>query len=107
MRAPGDATSALLRAIVGRFPDHRIVVEEIRSRSWASATFSGSRHELSLRVEGDGADGAADRFLGGLEGTEFEMRGHIMADIALVSEGRRDGGACVTICLEALTVADD
>jgi hypothetical protein len=35
------------------------------------------------------------------------MRGHIMADIALVSEGRRDGGACVTICLEALTVADD
>jgi hypothetical protein len=101
-----DATSAVLRAISLTFVTFAVVFEEIRSRSWASATFVGARHELTFRVSGKGAGEAADDFLRHLEAREFELRGHIMADIALVSEERRDGEDLVRISLEALTVED-
>jgi hypothetical protein len=100
-----DPTSALLRAI--RLNLHGfsgLVVEEITSRSWASVTFNGARHELAFRLEGPGAEQAADRFLANLDVAEFELRGHVLADIVLVSEDRRPG--CVRIGLEALTVED-
>jgi len=105
MRQVNDATTALLRALIGRFPGQRFVVEEIKSRSWASVTFSGARHELTFRAEGEGVEAAADAFLAGLTTAEFTLRGHIVADIALVSEERRPGA--VTISIEALTVEDD
>jgi hypothetical protein len=79
-------------------------VEELRSRGWASATFAGARHELRFTVEGEGAEEAAKNFLAGLEAAEFELPGHIVADIALRSEERRPGFA--RIALEALTVED-
>ena len=106
MRPPlNDATTALLRAIRGSFVSFAgFVVEEVRSRSWASVTFSGARHELAFRLDGEGAEDAAASFLDGLEAAEFDLRGHVLADIALVSEERRPG--CARIRLEALTVED-
>jgi hypothetical protein len=99
-----DATTALLRAIVN-FMNFEVSFEEIRSRSWASVTFTGARHEIALRLEGDGADEAADRFCSHLDLAEFDLRGHILADIALVTrEAAEDGG--VRIEIEALTVED-
>lgn len=83
-----------------------MVIEEIRSRSWASATFVGARHELTFRIEGQGAQAAAGAFLETLTDAEFELRNHVLADIALVAEERLDGGGCVRISLEALTVED-
>lgn len=106
MTGAGDATSALLRAVrgmLGRAAE--FVLEEVRSRSWASVTFSGARHELAFRLEGEGAEAAAAGLLSGLDAAEFPLRGHILADIALVSEERRPGFARVR--LEALTVEDD
>ncbi len=101
-----DSTSQFLRAATATFVNFGVVVEEIRSRSWASVTFTGARHELTFRVEGEGAAAAADEFLGGVEAREFQLRGHIVADIALVSEERNDSGDWVRISLEALTVED-
>lgn len=49
-----DATTSLLAAISMYFVTFEL--REIRSRSWASATFSGVRHELTLRVSGAEAD---------------------------------------------------
>jgi hypothetical protein len=100
-----DATTALLRAIrakLGDFPGFSL--EEISSRSWASVTFVGARHQLAFRLDGDGADAAASAFVDGLDSAEFTLRGHILADIALVSEERMED--CATIRLEALTVED-
>ena len=100
-----DAVTALLRALragVGNFPG--FTLEEVRSRSWASITFSGARHELAFRLEGEGAELAADRFVGGLNAAEFRLRGHLVADIAVLEEERRPGWA--RIRLEALTVED-
>ena len=101
-----DATGALLRALAPTLgPCGRVSVEEVRSRSWASITFSGARHDLSLRIEGEGAEAAAERFLGTLDAAEFPLDGHVLADISLVSQERRPG--CVRLRLEALTVRDD
>lgn len=100
-----DSTSVLLRAVRAMVASaERFVVEEVRSRSWASVTFAGARHELSFRLEGAGAEDAAARFVAGLEAAEFALRGHVVADIALVGEERRPG--CARLCLEALTVED-
>jgi hypothetical protein len=106
MKAMNDATTEFLRCISGNFGKFGMVVEEIKSRSWASATFAGARHELSFRIAGEGAAAAADDFLAHLSATEFEMRGHIMADISLVSDERTDGDEEIRISLEALTVED-
>jgi hypothetical protein len=105
MKVLNDATTAFLRGISGNFLNFQLTVEEIRSRSWASATFAGARHELTFRIEGEGAGAAADAFLATLTAAEFDLRGHILADIALVSEERTDEGL-VRISLEGLTVED-
>jgi hypothetical protein len=100
-----DASAALVRALRARFVGLAdFFLEEMRSRSWASATFAGARHELAFRLEGAGAEAAAADFLATLEAAEFDLRGHVLADIALVSEERSAGRA--TIRLEALTVED-
>ncbi len=101
---PNDATSALLRAICLKFAGFEPVVEEIRSRSWTSATFVGARHELRLRLCGDGARAAAEGLAASLDARQFNLRGHILADINLVAgEPAEDG---LRIRLEALTVED-
>lgn len=100
-----DATTALLRAIRTNLENcPNVVLEEIRSRSWASATFLGARHEVTLRLEGDGAGAATADFIETLDAREFQLRGHILADIALVAHEPLPGGA--KIRLEALTVED-
>jgi hypothetical protein len=80
------------------------VFEEIRSRRWASVTFQGARHELVFRLEGEGAEEAAGRFLSHLDASGFRLRGHLVADVALVEQERRPGLA--RIRLDALTVEE-
>jgi hypothetical protein len=100
-----DAASAFLRAVRASFSSLvGFALEEIRTRAWASVTFSGARHELAFRIEGEGAEAEAARFLDGLDAREFELRGHIVADIGLVEEERAPG--CARIRIEALTVED-
>ena len=110
MAALTDATSALLRAVTRNIGNFRgLFYEEIVSRAWASVTFTGARHRIVLRLEGEGAEGAAAAFVDTLEAAEFDLGGHIVADIALVSSERLtcpNGAPLVRIGLEALTVED-
>jgi hypothetical protein len=100
-----DASSELLRAVRSNIVNFgRFSVERIRSRSWASATFTGVRHELAFAIEGEDSGAAADAFLAGLADAEFGLRGHFVADIALVSQSRE--GRRVRIELEALTIEE-
>lgn len=105
-----DATTALLRAVFARLDgSDEVRIEEIRSRAWASATFAGARHELCLRLEGEGAAAAAERLSHRLACADFALRGHLVADILL---HREEGGCasgdrpCVRVRVEALTVED-
>ena len=100
-----DATTALLRAIRVNLVNFGFIVEEIKSRSWASATFTGARHELGFRITGEGAAAAVQAFAERLDAREFELRGHIVADISLVAKEPLPESARIRI--EALTVEDN
>jgi hypothetical protein len=96
-----DAATALLRALGDRLADAPYRVEELVCRSWASVTFTGTRHKVTLSLDA----AAAARFRDGIEEAEFNLPGHILADIAVASQARE--GDEVRIALEALTVEDD
>lgn len=68
---------------------------------WASATFSGARHALTLTA---GASPMLDCWLVGLSEAEFALRGYLVADIN-VTRMTRDGSV-VTVAIEALTVEE-
>ncbi|HEX9932701.1 MAG TPA: hypothetical protein VGB08_07645 [Allosphingosinicella sp.] len=103
-----DAATELLRALGACFAgcDGAFRVEELSSRGWASVTFSGARHRIAFSLHGPGAGAAADAFLERMAEAEFDLRGHVLADIALVSEDRSPAGERVQVCIEALTVED-
>ena len=82
-----------------------LTVESLASRPWASITFSGERHRLTLCLPGPGAQAAVDAFLDGLEEREFILRGHILADIEPAGIAR-DADGQIRLILEALTVED-
>ena len=100
-----DATSALLRSLYDGFHGAGpIVLEEVRSRPWTSATFAGARHELCLRVEGENCGEAAADFLAKLDPAAFTLRGHLLAEISLLAEERQSG--CVRLRLAAVTLEE-
>jgi hypothetical protein len=103
-----DAATALLRALSASFAafEGTFRIEQLTSRSWASVTFSGARHRVVLSLEGAGAGAAADAFLENMEEAEFDLGGHILADIALVGEERDLEANSARLSLEALTVED-
>ena len=54
-------------------------------RSWASATFSGTRHEVVLSFSGAEAIAAGEQFIDALPEHEFAVAGHLVADAAVVA----------------------
>lgn len=99
---------ALVRVIRATFADFAgiVAVEALSRAEWASVTFSGARHRLRAVLEGPGAVGAAADFLDTMAKVDLPIAGHIVADIDLVAEERRDGGFYACLELEALTIAD-
>lgn len=99
------AARQLLRALIlrtGLDPD-RIFVGRIHSVDWQSLTFTGERHEITLRLAGPDPAAAARRLRGGLADAEWHLHGHIVADILIVAEQAAADGS-VEIALEALTL---
>jgi hypothetical protein len=83
-----------------------LTIEALASRPWASITFTGERHRLTLCLPGPGAQAAVDAFLDGLEEREFALRGHLLADIAAAGV-EDDAEGQVRLVLEALTVEEN
>ena len=54
-----------------------------RQRPWASITFSGSRHELTLAFSGIEAIAAGEALIAVLPDHEFAIPGHLVADAAV------------------------
>lgn len=98
-----NAGAALRRALLTACAADDIVanIGNIRSREWASVTFSGMRHEVPLRLAGPGAEA----LIAGLAEREFDLPGHILIDIA-ATEVSHDGEGCDFV-VGALTVAAD
>ena len=102
-----DAGAELKRALRVSFVTFGAAVtfEALTSRPWASITFAGERHKLTLCLPGPGAQAAVDAFLEGLEDREFALRGHILVDIE-VTGMQRDGDGQIRLTVEALTIED-
>ncbi|KQS02375.1 hypothetical protein ASG11_13160 [Sphingomonas sp. Leaf357] len=66
---------------------------------WASATFVGARHAMTWTAL---PSPALDEWLADLPDAEFDLRGHLLADIDVVAVTRT--ATSVEIEMEALTV---
>ena len=76
-------------------------VIEMEMQRWASVTFTGARHAIT--IEGEGCD-ALETWLQLLPEAEFALRGHLVADLT-VEAVRRAGGRVVAE-VEMLTVEE-
>jgi hypothetical protein len=94
-----DAATQLARAIERSGPD--VTVSKSEAAPWASVTFAGARHRLTVEAR---ATAGLDRWLARLPEAEFALRGHLVADLAVTAIQHCDGRARVSI--EALTVED-
>lgn len=98
-----DAATAIERALVAAAEAAGCPVEVTVSdwTRWASVTFTGARHMLTLVAA---ASPTLDRWLVGLSEAEFDLRHHLIADLT-VTRMMRDGDT-VTVEIEALTVEE-
>lgn len=98
-----DVHGALRAAISGRFHPAIAQVQSSSQQRWSSVTFVGARHHYALCIAGDGAEHLVDEATTSILLEDFNIDGHIVADIAVA--GRRSRGPnMVQIELEALTV---
>eukprot|EP01037_Dinobryon_pediforme_P026818 gene26818-29467_t len=100
-RGPDAAT--LLKRALERHADAAgcdVALEMLEMTRWASATFAGARHRISLTLRDDPL---GERWLNGLGDADLPISGQLVADLATVAVTRRDG--MLVAALEALTVA--
>lgn len=76
-------------------------VSGARVRPWASITFSGARHWLSLHVPRD----TAVQAIAALSACDLALPGHFVADLA-ITQRTEDAQGCV-LAVEVLTVAQE
>lgn len=95
----------LLRSLIARtgLSADRILVGHFQSVDWQSLTFTGERHELSLRLAGPDPEDALARLRDGLGDAEWRLVGHVVADILIVGHEVSDDGS-ILVDLEALTL---
>lgn len=82
VRAVADEAGA---ATIAGAASAQLIVEELVTRDWASATFTGALHRLDLRLDGPAASvaQACDRLQAGLSTRDIPLPGHFVAEIAL------------------------
>lgn len=97
-----DAATLLERALGADARNCALTLNFVRSasRRWASATFTGAR--IRYAVEGSGTDAA--RWLGTLPDADLPVRGHCVAEIAVLDHAIE--GDRFTATIEALTVEE-
>ena len=108
VRGP-DPHSALIPALAKHLSPAEVQVLDSHETGWASATFTGARHSFSLAISGTGAGDAVAKLEREIGEAEFELPGHLVADI-LVTARRTDwhvSPPVIRIEVEALTVETD
>jgi hypothetical protein len=98
-----EVEAQLARALLAaaRAAGVAIEVERHRSRPWASATFVGARHALTLAGE---PAPALDGWVASLSEAELTLRGHVVVSVAV--ECIDDGAAVHRLLLSVLTIED-
>lgn len=87
LRAPRMRRTASdrLREALLALGDHCGQIIEHREQPWASITFAGARHTLSLLFAGEEAVEAGERFIAALPDHEFAIPGQLVADASVTA----------------------
>lgn len=72
----------LLDAVMRLAGEHGELISH-GERPWASATFHGTRHTITLLFNGKDGAAAGDEFIAALPEHEFTIRGQLVADAAV------------------------
>lgn len=98
-----DVATQLERALLGsaRAAGCPLVLRASEMTRWASVTFTGAKHLLSLEGE---ASPALEAWLAALPEAEFALRDHLVADMVLLAV-KREG--VVGMMVEVLTLEDN
>ncbi|KQM61537.1 MULTISPECIES: hypothetical protein [unclassified Sphingomonas] len=97
-----DATTLLERRlrIAAEAMGVSIAITASDQTGWASATFNGARHRLTLTS----GDAGFAPWLAGLPEADLPLRGHLVADLIVTGQSTLPDGPAATI--EALTVEE-
>ncbi|RDS76138.1 hypothetical protein DL238_14985 [Alteriqipengyuania lutimaris] len=77
------------------------------ARPWASITFSGTQHAITLDFEGADAVQAGEGFIARLEDHEFNIPGQIVADAAIKAVEHVRGMPALIVHAEILMLAEE
>jgi hypothetical protein len=72
----------LLRSILTLGGDHAILISHVE-REWSSATFSGTRHAITLSFNGAEAIVAGEQYIATLPDHSFTIPRHLVADVQI------------------------
>ncbi len=101
-------SSDRLRAALLDLCDHTAQVIEHSERNWASITFSGTRHSISLLFSGAEAVAAAEYFIAALPDHEFSIPRQLVADATISEvEHRMLPGPRMSVKCEILMLEDE
>ena len=84
-RRPRRGPSDHLRDALQQLGEGQPLVLRHHERSWASITFSGTRHALTLLFTGTEAVAAGERFIDALPDHEFAIPSQLVADATVTS----------------------
>ena len=80
IRRPRRTAGDRLREALLTLSEHHGQVIDHREKAWASITFAGTRHTVSLLFTGEEAAEAGERFVATLPDHEFDIPGQLVAD---------------------------
>lgn len=77
---PRRTTADRLRAALLDLGRNKAAVVTHREKAWASVTFEGARHRVTLRFDSPDAVAAGEHFVAALSEHEFAIPGQLVAD---------------------------
>ena len=86
---PRRSTADRLREALMVLGDFRGQILSHGEKAWASITFAGARHTLTLLFAGDEAVAAGEQFIAALPDHEFTLEGQLVADAAVIEVEHR------------------
>lgn len=99
-----DCGTRLMRALLSKV-GHDAVLLCKGAENWASGLFVGKRYAVSLELDNNSSGERVRALMQSLPDAEFEISGHIVADIAVEDRSAiKDGG--YLLHLSILTIAE-
>ncbi len=77
-----DPSRAIIAQIMAALLPSKATLISAKSDDWASATFTGARHEFEFLLGGEDASEVLHNFAHNIAEIDFSIGGHIVADIA-------------------------